>query len=227
MKIVKKTNGNIVILNTDATVKAVIQQTGLQMLLEGDDIKIIQNGYPIAYIKSSEVTHTQIEPAAQVAFSGDNSALMTLLAEDFFDLQNVASIQADITTLQSDITTLQNNTAPIVTKYIARLEQSGTDAPIATIIYNSLSGVPVWTRTGSGEYLLTLASEFTAGKTAIDVYTQDNALGALTSEKVYGAGSDNINSIYLLTGLRDAAGAITQVDDVMSGTTWIEITVYP
>lgn len=86
MKIVKKSNGNIVILNTDGTVKQVIQQTGVQLLDEGNQIKLIQSGYPIGYIDAADVTHTQLEPAAQVAFSGDNSALMTLLAEDFFVL---------------------------------------------------------------------------------------------------------------------------------------------
>lgn len=146
MKIVKKTNGNIVILNTDGTVKQVIQQTGVQLLLEGNEIKLIQNGYPIGYIAASDVTHTQIEPAAQVAFSGDNSALMTLLAEDFFVL---SSVDESITKKE----------------YVALITQSGTNAPVATVLKNTLGGTAVWSYVGVGNYNLTLVGAFTVGKT--------------------------------------------------------------
>jgi hypothetical protein len=44
--------------------------------------------------------------------------------------------------------------------YKATLTQTGTDAPVATKLVNTLSGTPVWSYVGVGEYLLTLASEF-------------------------------------------------------------------
>jgi len=52
-----------------------------------------------------------------------------------------------------------------VKTYVAKVSQNGTDAPVATVIYNTLSGVPVWSRSGVGSYLLTLASEFVENKT--------------------------------------------------------------
>ncbi len=49
--------------------------------------------------------------------------------------------------------------------YRALLSQSGTDAPVATVLENSLGGTLVWTREDVGVYLGTLADAFTADKT--------------------------------------------------------------
>lgn len=49
--------------------------------------------------------------------------------------------------------------------YRALLTQSGTAAPVATVLENSLGGTVVWARTGVGVYTGTLASAFTANKT--------------------------------------------------------------
>ena len=49
--------------------------------------------------------------------------------------------------------------------YKALLTQTGTDAPVATVLVNTLSGTPAWSRVSVGYYKLTLASEFTNDKT--------------------------------------------------------------
>ena len=49
--------------------------------------------------------------------------------------------------------------------YKALLTQSGTNAPVATVLVNTLSGTPVWSRVSIGYYKLTLSSEFTTNKT--------------------------------------------------------------
>ena len=49
--------------------------------------------------------------------------------------------------------------------YIALLTQTGTDAPVATVLKNTLGGVPVWSYSNVGVYTGTLASAFTANKT--------------------------------------------------------------
>lgn len=58
--------------------------------------------------------------------------------------------------------------------YKALLTQTGTNAPVATILENTLSGTPVWSYDAVGVYKLTLASEWTANKTAIS-FTPDRA----------------------------------------------------
>jgi hypothetical protein len=44
--------------------------------------------------------------------------------------------------------------------YKALLTQTGTDAPVATVLENTLSGTPVWSYDGVGLYYLTLSGEF-------------------------------------------------------------------
>lgn len=50
-------------------------------------------------------------------------------------------------------------------EYVALLTQSGTDAPVATVLYNDLGGTVVWTRGGVGLYEGTLTGAFTVNKT--------------------------------------------------------------
>lgn len=52
-------------------------------------------------------------------------------------------------------------------KYVALLTQTGTNAPVATELENTLSGTPVWSRNSIGQYYLTLASEWTANKVVV------------------------------------------------------------
>lgn len=49
--------------------------------------------------------------------------------------------------------------------YTAILNQENTDAPVATILKNTLGGTVVWTRTSPGLYVGTLAAAFPASKT--------------------------------------------------------------
>lgn len=50
--------------------------------------------------------------------------------------------------------------------YTALLTQSGTNAPVATVLENTIGNI-VWTRGGVGYYIATLSSVFTTNKTAI------------------------------------------------------------
>ncbi len=49
--------------------------------------------------------------------------------------------------------------------YTALLSQSDTDAPVATVLENTLGGTVVWSWEGGGEYIGTLAGAFTENKT--------------------------------------------------------------
>ena len=48
--------------------------------------------------------------------------------------------------------------------YKALLTQTGTDAPVATVLVNTLSGTPVWSYFGVGRYRMTLVGQFLTGK---------------------------------------------------------------
>jgi hypothetical protein len=49
--------------------------------------------------------------------------------------------------------------------YTALLNQTGTDAPIATVLENTLGGEVIWSRVGVGIYSAILANAFTADNT--------------------------------------------------------------
>jgi len=49
--------------------------------------------------------------------------------------------------------------------YTALLTQSGTDAPVANVLENTLGGTVVWARDNAGSYTATLSNAFTANKT--------------------------------------------------------------
>ena len=53
--------------------------------------------------------------------------------------------------------------------YVALLTQTGTDAPVATVLKNTLGGVPVWSYVGPGSFTLTLSNTFTLNKTTVFV----------------------------------------------------------
>lgn len=63
--------------------------------------------------------------------------------------------------------------------YIALLTQSGTAAPVATEIKNTLSGTPVWSRASATDMRATLAGEFIENKTI--VFITNGANGAFSA----------------------------------------------
>lgn len=58
--------------------------------------------------------------------------------------------------------------------YRAIMNQTGTNAPVATVLDNTLGGTVVWTRTDVGRYVATLSGAFTANKTWIIMGANSN-----------------------------------------------------
>lgn len=56
--------------------------------------------------------------------------------------------------------------------YTALLSQSGTDAPVATVLENTLGGTVVWSYDDVGSYIATLAGVFAANKTWFSANTE-------------------------------------------------------
>jgi len=52
--------------------------------------------------------------------------------------------------------------APAYKVYTALLTQSGTNAPVATVLENTLGGTVVWSYSGTGSYQATLTGAFTS-----------------------------------------------------------------
>lgn len=48
--------------------------------------------------------------------------------------------------------------------YVAIIEQSGTNAPVANVLENTLGGTPIWSYSSQGNYDCTLSGAFTQNK---------------------------------------------------------------
>lgn len=75
------------------------------------------------------------------------------------------------TPISQKVTLTQIGTAlgstPGVKVYRAIINQSGTNAPVATVLQNTLGGTVVWTRNDVGDYSATLSGAFPAAKTIV------------------------------------------------------------
>jgi len=80
----------------------------------------------------------------------------------------------------SSIATIANSLNLGYTVYSALLTQSGTAAPVATVLQNTITGTLTWTRSGPGDYLLTSnGTPFTANK--VQVFVNNGAPTSTTS----------------------------------------------
>jgi hypothetical protein len=141
------------------------------------------------------------------------------------NVDNTSDANKPVSTAQQTALDLKQNTISIlgaanggtgVAKvYEALLSQSGTNAPTATVLTNTLGGTVVWTYDGVGIYLGTLTGAFTSAKTVV-LITGDNR-GQYLAKR-----NDN-NSVIIVTG--NSAG--TDSNDLLNGAATILIKVYP
>lgn len=125
------------------------------------------------------------------------------------------------TDLQEGVATWVPSPAASYKVYTALLTQSGTDAPVATVLENTLGGTVVWTRDNVGSYFGTLSGAFINNKTsrfACDLNNPGDGFGnSIVVQRL------NDNQIVCYTGSRNGQEFL---DDVLNYT-YIEIRVYP
>lgn len=100
--------------------------------------------------------------------------------------------------------------------YVALLTQTGTDAPVATVLVNTLGETVVWTRNNTGDYIGTLAGVFTMGKTVAFITNNRSSIDVMLIFP-----NVNINSVAVST-VEEGSNA----DDLLSNTP-IQIIVFP
>lgn len=116
-------------------------------------------------------------------------------------------------------------TKPTYKVYKAFLTQTGTNAPVATVVENTLGGTPVWSYFGVGTYELTLAGAFTLNKCDVRLKCNDYAYNLFNPPvNVYFDNGASINKIGFIIETVD--GTHTQVNDALIND-FLEITVYP
>jgi len=100
-------------------------------------------------------------------------------------------------------------------KYVAMLSQTGTGAPTATVLENTLGGTVVWSYNGNGSYDATLTAAFTADKTFVLIGGSGSATGFHTAYR----DGDNIVTVQTFDSGSPA-------NDMLAETP-LEIRVYP
>jgi len=130
-------------------------------------------------------------PAGDVGYkrTTDQVFILQSAARDQFSIyQGWYDVQADLTynTIGTDLDDMvdalvaQNTGGGSLgyTEYVASIRQADTDAPVATIINNTLGGVPVWSYVTVGTYDLTLTGVFDTGKTSASasIGSDDNSI---------------------------------------------------
>ena len=101
-------------------------------------------------------------------------------------------------------------------KYVALLSQSGTDAPTATVLENTLGGTVVYAYDGTGTFSGTLAGVFTAGKSWISATLNSD----LSAGYIVTAEFPDEDSFVLIQ--RNSGGSVINQAGI-----YIEIRVYP
>ena len=94
-----------------------------------------------------------------------NAAVNKIIS--FFDLDNKLKTKdenGNIRTIVTEDTSGRSSARPYLV-YKALLTQTGTSAPVATVIENTLGGAVVWSYQGVGSYNATLSGAFTENKT--------------------------------------------------------------
>lgn len=107
--------------------------------------------------------------------------------------------------------------------YTALLTQTGTSAPVATVLENTLGGVPVWSYQGVGNYRATLSGVFTLNKTFSLVHIGRSSVYDYQTIKVW----DNISVDYITLLVTETNGTTAANIRTYTSPVKIEIRVYP
>lgn len=140
------------------------------------------------------------------------------------DITGTLSNQAD---LQAALNAKQN--VSTVKVYRAILTQTGTNAPVATVLENSLGGTPVWSYVNVGFYALTLAAAFPAAKTLVKVGSAWDVSGIADTNTSFTFNARPVSDSvwYFQTTYQNGSDGIGAAANELLSQTAIEILVYP
>jgi hypothetical protein len=202
-------NDNIVTEGAIVSGKSNVIESGNGVIIVGNNNFVGNNNQNVSILASSGIT---VYPSSNNV-SVTSSTGVTVLS----GVSNVSVTNSSgITVTESNVT--YNNGIKTLNsvnykKYVALLNQTGTNDPTAYVLENTLSSGIVWTRDTTGEYLGTVTGEFTENKTVAFLTITDNG-EAMTGRK-------NINTIAVYT--YNSSGAAT--DGKLTNAS-IEIRVY-
>jgi hypothetical protein len=159
-----------------------------------------------------------IADVRQIILPNGNVLIGTTTDNGVDKLQVNGTISASPATLSNQVVVKSQLDAVRPYKvYTALLSQTGTNAPTATVLENTLGGAVVWTRTSTGDYRGTLSGAFTIDKTAVFIN------GGNTPDKfVRSLSNSNTNTVSVYT--INSSGVYFDSELVK---TVVEVRVYP
>ena len=112
--------------------------------------------------------------------------------------------------------------------YRALLTQTGTDAPVATVLENTLGADVTWDYDDAGRYRVTLSLPIlTAGKTCLPPLNASRTMEATDQFVVTSFYHVDTIRLRVQTAIADiAAGTLTLTDELLANS-YVEILVYP
>ncbi len=128
-----------------------------------DDIDLTTPGIEADEVNSEAATVGQVLTA-----DGAGAAAFETLAVVVAEIDSEAATVGQVLTADGAGAAAWDDPAgPGYLEYVALLSQSGTNAPVATVLKNTLGGTVVWVRDGVGLYSGNLIGAFPSGKTQI------------------------------------------------------------
>ena len=177
-----------------------------------------------SFIKLQFVTSTNVPVANSVAYASQS-------AEHYFldDNGDLANVTANSVTATSHVTTGGSSTQAVrgdgslsvgYKVYTALLSQTSTNAPVATVLENTLGGTLVWSRVNTGEYRATLSGVFTVNKTV--TFVNQGATSPLADIRF---NRQDLNGCTLRTFAHSTSTPL-EGGYLINGVTMLEIRVY-
>jgi hypothetical protein len=152
----------------------------------------------------------------------NGQSVLKVSLDQISDVNGNAYTSSDFDVFRYEQVGAQNTTDVSAVKpkvYKALLTQTGTAAPTAIVLENTIGDI-VWTRTNTGIYVATLADAFTENKTFISATCS------------YGGGdapfivAESLSTSTIDISTCDAGSAGAQLDDILSNASFM-IEVYP
>ena len=175
-------------------------------------------------VKVLDIISTDLETSNKIYFINNNEIplikftdteeLFLIKELNFKLLQNNSETMLDI--VASDLVSLNSSVEPLYKTYTALLTQTGTDAPVATVLENTL-GTITFDRSSVGNFEILSDELFTENKTYFVVHFNSDGSGG----NVFGI---NNNSSLYIEGYTTLDNTIIGSDNLFN--TPIEIRVY-
>lgn len=210
------TSGQVQQINTTGSLQGETWADGDVLYLSGTVKGRLTNIKPISPI------HTVVLGFVEYAHATNGKIFVKVdNGYELEELHNVSSITPNnnevLTYDQASLLWKPKATRPYKV-YSALISQSGTNAPTAIVLENTLGAIPVWSRTDAGNNQCALAGVFTENKTTVHVTHGEAGYGLPYKTENYSSGG---SFVYVYTF--DSTG--TPIDIGFSNSS-IEIRVY-